>query len=122
MDKLRIAQHANALRAKQEELVALLRNRDGIEAAAEPDLFDEIQTAAERALVVQGLDRNSVLLREVQAALSRIADGSYGECLNCESEISSKRLYAAPWASLCLECQEREEELKSNAPDYGMAA
>lgn len=55
------------------------------------------------------LNRNSIdvmLLREVQEALSRLEDNSYGHCLECEEPISLKRLEAIPWARYCITCQE----------------
>jgi len=48
----------------------------------------------------------SKMLREVRTALTRIEYGSYGICLNCDEEIGTKRLRAAPWTSLCTACQE----------------
>jgi DnaK suppressor protein len=56
------------------------------------------------------LNRNSLeikLLREVQHALRRIADGSFGVCPRCEEPISAKRLDAIPWAKYCVPCQEQ---------------
>jgi len=55
------------------------------------------------------LNRNTLditLLREVQAALRRIAQGTYGVCYQCEEPISAKRLDAVPWAKFCVSCQE----------------
>ena len=122
MDKLRMVPYEAALRAKNAELIAVLKDREGIEVNSEPDLFDEVQTAVDRALLIRNLDRSSALLREVQAALARIAEGSYGECIDCGKEISPKRLAAAPWAPLCLDCQELAERMHSEAPDYDVAA
>lgn len=56
------------------------------------------------------LNRNTIdmeLLREVQGALRRIDQGSYGTCYECEEPISAKRLAAIPWAKFCVACQER---------------
>jgi DnaK suppressor protein len=55
------------------------------------------------------LNRNTIdmkLLREVSDALHRIDTGHYGVCLECEEEISPKRLDAVPWARYCVTCQE----------------
>jgi len=56
------------------------------------------------------LNRNTLdikLLREVQDALRRIEQGTYGVCYECEEPISPKRLDAVPWAKYCVACQER---------------
>jgi DnaK suppressor protein len=55
------------------------------------------------------LNRNLLdmkLLREVQGALQRIKNGTYGMCMHCEETISPKRLDAVPWARYCVPCQE----------------
>ena len=55
------------------------------------------------------LNRNSLeksLLREVEEALLRVKEGTYGICQECEEPISAKRLQALPWAKFCVSCQE----------------
>ena len=44
------------------------------------------------------------VLAEIDAALARIEDGTYGTCTNCGKEIPVGRLEASPWASLCIDC------------------
>ena len=109
MEDWQLRRYATALQAKEAELICGLNNRDGLATEAEPDFFDEIQRAADRALLIESLYRNSSLLRHVRAALLRIADGSYGQCLRCEEDITPKRLAAVPWAALCLHCQEADD-------------
>jgi DnaK suppressor protein len=50
------------------------------------------------------------VLRSVRQALSRIDDGTYGSCLQCEGEIGPKRLNALPWTPLCIECQKQTDD------------
>ena len=97
----------NLLRAKQTELSASLRNRNEIVIENAPDAIDQVQLMGERELAIRNLDRDSNLLRQIRRALSRIANGSYGECLHCEEEILPKRLTAVPWAAYCIKCQEQ---------------
>ena len=40
----------------------------------------------------------------VRAALERIEDGSYGECVRCGNAIATGRLEARPEAALCIDC------------------
>jgi DnaK suppressor protein len=94
------------LERKQAELVRVLRTRDDIAIEKSADQMDEIQYASERDLAISNLDRDSNLLRQVRIALSRIQDGSYGTCIECEWAISPKRLAAVPWAARCIQCQE----------------
>jgi DnaK suppressor protein len=44
-------------------------------------------------------------LREIDAALQRIHQGTYGQCLKCGIEISPSRLEAAPDARYCMRCE-----------------
>lgn len=50
------------------------------------------------------------LLTEVEAALKRIEDGTYGFCVDCGEPIPEKRLEAIPWASRCVKDQARLEQ------------
>ncbi len=94
------------LERKEAELVQVLRKRDGIAIEKSADQMDEIQFATERDLAIRNVDRESSLLRDVKDALRRIHEGSFGPCIECESEISSKRLAAVPWAARCIQCQD----------------
>ena len=48
-------------------------------------------------------------LTEIDAALHRMSDGTWGECDECGDEIGRKRLSAMPLAKLCVDCQEEAE-------------
>jgi DnaK suppressor protein len=98
------------LERRKAELVEVLRKRDGIAIEKSADQMDEIQYASERDLAIQEVDRESILLRQVIAALRRIHEGSFGICVECESAISAKRVAAVPWAPRCIECQEAVDE------------
>lgn len=54
-------------------------------------------------------------LRLIEAALKRIADGSFGVCVGCGDDIQKQRLDALPWTQFCLRCQgEIEQEIRSS--------
>src|ERR1700730_3217545 len=97
------------LERKEAEVAQVPRRRTDIAIERSPDQMDEVQYAAERELAIQNLDRESGLLREVSSALRRIQDGTFGACVQCESEIPAKRLAAVPWASRCIQCQEAND-------------
>lgn len=46
-------------------------------------------------------------LRDINGALKRIKDGTYGVCKYCGKEIGEKRMLARPVASACVECKSR---------------
>jgi DnaK suppressor protein len=49
-------------------------------------------------------------LYELDDALKKIEDGTFGTCEECKSPISKTRLKAVPFAKLCVKCQERKEK------------
>ena len=49
------------------------------------------------------------LLAEINEAITRVAEGTYGACESCSKEIDKKRLEVVPQARLCLKCQEQAE-------------
>jgi DnaK suppressor protein len=56
------------------------------------------------------LEENSEqVLAEINAALKRIEDGTYGTCAVCSKEIAPERLEAYPWASLCIDDARKAE-------------
>ena len=58
------------------------------------------------------LQKNNVdtaTLREIEDALKRLQDGTYGICVDCGIPIMQKRLEALPWALYCVTCQERHQ-------------
>jgi DnaK suppressor protein len=97
------------LEAKRNELLIGTSDRDeiAIENAAED--FDRLQQQLNREVAIRNLDRQSTLLKSVQAALGRFADDTFGVCLRCDEPIPEKRLKALPWAAYCVPCQEKIE-------------
>jgi DnaK suppressor protein len=106
------------LNTKHTEAARALGKREGLAIERSPDALDEVQFASARELSTQNLERESSILREVRAALGRIADGSYGVCPQCEEEISQKRLKAVPWATLCIRCQEQADRNRQPEVEY----
>src|SRR5215467_3209632 len=117
MTKAELNKFRNILEAKQAELEQVVRNRDGITIEKSPDALDEVQNAAERELAIRNLDRESNLLRNVRAALHRAEEGTFGVCLRCEEDISTKRLHAVPWAAYCIQCQEIADRSQEDGSD-----
>jgi len=74
-----------------------------------PDLVDRASSEGDRAIELRARDRQRKLISKIDAALSRIDDGSYGFCEETGEPISLQRLDARPIATLSLEAQERHE-------------
>ena len=62
----------------------------------------------EFSLGLASKDRKS--LYELEDALKRIEDGTFGVCLDCKCLISKTRLKVVPQARLCIKCQEKREK------------
>jgi RNA polymerase-binding transcription factor len=56
------------------------------------------------------MEMESETLHQIDEALLRLDEGVYGTCAECEGPISEARLAALPFASLCRDCQEQQEE------------
>lgn len=85
-------------------------NRDGESAASFPDYgTDEDENTAEVETFTTNLSLEKVLaqsLRDIDAALDRIAEGAYGNCKYCGKSIDERRLLARPASSSCISCKE----------------
>lgn len=57
-----------------------------------------------QAMSIESNRRRAITIRRIQAALQRIDDDEYGECLECGEPINPKRLEVDPAASLCIDC------------------
>jgi DnaK suppressor protein len=101
------------LDAKHAELVG---TREAEAIAIEPvaDVMDQLVRANERDLIVDRLNREAKLLRQVSDALRRLATREYGICLECGEPISFRRLEALPWAAFCLRCQEASDQRQTH--------
>jgi RNA polymerase-binding protein DksA len=111
--------------------IELLKERERVQAAIEglreshpgslDDEVEEVSATADNHLgdaatatlgreIDYSLGENSEqVLGEIDEALRRIKDGSYGTCKVCGKEIGEERLEAYPWASLCIDDARKAE-------------
>lgn len=75
------------------------------------DYGDEALADALADFNVVRIDRQVRELRDIETALQRIKDGSYGICIDCGQEIGFARLSVYPTAKRCIVCQEKHERL-----------
>jgi RNA polymerase-binding protein DksA len=54
-------------------------------------------------------DNSTHVLTEIDGALARIDDGTFGTCSSCGQPIGEERLEALPWATLCIEDKRKQE-------------
>jgi DnaK suppressor protein len=82
--------------------------RDGGDGAGD-DQADAGTKTFEREHELSLANNSRDLLAQVERALERLADGTYGVCENCGNPIEKARLKAFPRATLCVTCKQREE-------------
>jgi DnaK suppressor protein len=78
------------------------------------DAYDLASEERDREINFILADREQAKIKEIDDALARFADGSYGVCESCGLEIGEERLDALPFTRVCRDCQQdREREAKS---------
>jgi DnaK suppressor protein len=78
------------------------------------DAYDLASEERDREINFILSDRERAKIKEIDEALARLADQSYGICEECGLEIGEERLDALPFTRVCRDCQQdREREAKS---------
>ena len=107
------------MREKKLEYITMLRelaiSRTQRDASGDISAFTshpaDISTESdEREKVASLITRETLSLKELDAALERIRDASYGKCDTCDGDIPPARLQALPFATLCVKCQAEAEK------------
>jgi RNA polymerase-binding transcription factor DksA len=111
-DKLK---YERALLAEKQRMLKQGRVTDEVMDAAAPDMTGDLSTHRTHA-ADQGTENyrremasrfktiETVTLREIEDALKRIADGTYGICVSCGGPVPKARLEVVPHARLCMKC------------------
>ncbi len=114
MDKKKLEIFRKRLEERQRELREIVNRttQDGRQADIETaqDIADRAAQSYNKEFLFHQSNNERQLLQMVEDALSRIRDGSFGECISCGSEINPKRLEAVPWTRHCIACQEKLEK------------
>src|ERR1700747_2160489 len=78
------------------------------------DTYDLASVERDREINFILSDRERTKIKQIQDALERIGEHSYGVCESCGLEIGEERLEALPFTRLCRDCQQdMEREAKS---------
>jgi RNA polymerase-binding transcription factor len=82
-----------------------------LEASQGPQDFEDVAVDFLEMQQEQSILFNEqALLTEVEQALERLDNGTYGKCVVCGQPISEKRLQAIPWAARCIKDEEQLEQ------------
>src|SRR5438132_11339309 len=114
MDKKRMKQYEAKLLERRNQLLNMVERTEdyGREADREvsQDPADKASNSYTKELLFSQSTTERNTLRLINEALDRIADGSFGECVNCGEEIQPNRLDAIPWTPHCIRRQELVEQ------------
>lgn|SRR5262249_10109920 len=113
-DKFVLLQFKTGLREQQRSLQESIDHAEQtIRELGNSEPRDSADAASGHSLensVIAQSRQNRSRLRLVELALERIRNGTFGICAECDAAISVRRLQAVPWASNCIQCQEKYEQ------------
>jgi DnaK suppressor protein len=102
------------LLAKEGELEGrIARIKGEASVLREAEVGDAVDAAASSQAVAESLEEEALALQtlaHVKDALQRVAAGAYGTCVDCGRPIENIRLQTIPWATYCLEDQEKHDQ------------
>lgn len=113
MKKETLAQFKSLFEEQRRNLTFSQKVIDQNIALAPEDLADEADLTTselEASMRMRLRNRETLFSRKIDEALSRIAEGTFGECEECGDDIELKRLEARPTATLCVGCKEESEK------------
>lgn len=114
MDQIDVEQLRQKLELQRQEILQFFGRLEdetrSLEVDSTQDLADRCSISMSREFLFERSSQRRTHLRLVDAALRRIAEGSFGTCVTCGDDIPPRRLQALPWTQFCLRCQEAIEE------------
>lgn len=114
MEKKKLEYFRKRLETRQQELRRTVSRteQDGrtVDEDSAQDVADRAASSYTKEFLFSQSNNDRQILAMVENALSRIREGSFGECISCGKEINPKRLEAVPWTRHCIECQEKLEQ------------
>lgn len=108
----------------QDEVKKLLERRLAELAERVEDIEEELRAPVSKSFGEQAIERESDEVLEdleeanlteiaaIRAALARLEDGTYGECVSCGKKIAPARLLAIPHTAVCIDCASQQEQAK----------
>lgn len=108
---LLIAKREELVREAQTEITKHIKgeNRQMVETALDSGDWSVVDLAEDISFRRLGSHRETLL--KIDEALRKLQEGTYGQCEECEDDISSERLKVIPFAINCRDCQEKIEDM-----------
>lgn len=107
LNKIFLKKMKDVLLAQKQDL--LNKSTQKLDIDTDGDDTDEIQANILIGINNQLNIRNAAKLKQIEGALGRVEDSTYGICQNCEEEIPEKRLVNNPYFLICVSCAEEIE-------------
>jgi DnaK suppressor protein len=63
----------------------------------------------EQEFTISLMETDEDMLGMIEAALDRISEGNFGQCVQCDGQIAKARLNAIPYTPVCIKCAEAAE-------------
>ena len=104
------AKFAGVIRTLAQEASKSPREASGDLSSYTVHMADMSADTYERELVSSLASSEQIVLYQIEDALKRIEEGTYGACQQCQKPISLSRLRAVPYTSLCISCQRTKEQ------------
>lgn len=80
------------------------------------DSVDQAAAETDKTLTLQMKNRDRNVLWQIDEALKRLNDGSFGDCERCGESISEGRIEAFPFTTLCIDCKAELESEEHRFP------
>ncbi len=111
--KTLLDQRKQILKEAKDEIANFVRGQERqlVETALDDGDWSVVDVSEDIRL--QKLSRHKMNLNKIDETLRKLAQGSYGICEDCGTEISDARLKVMPFALYCVECMERREKLEA---------
>ncbi len=104
-----LALRARVLGAAQDIVEGDVDDGELSSAAGDQHMADHSSEMVDREVDASLESNAEEIVREIDRALAKIDDGTYGVCENCGQQIPEERLAAVPYATTCVTCKELEE-------------
>jgi len=113
--KMLLSLREETLRKIEEEVGAKVKEDPRFTTLSTMDIGDLSQFDLDADINYSLLQGHLERLRNINEALRRLDEGTYGYCEECGREIGIKRLKVLPFARYCVECQGRLEKIQKQA-------
>lgn len=117
MSNEEIEKYKELLLAERDEIIKEIVDTDASAKDLISNDYNTVNDSADEAAsqitqnvlnIVSATSRKTLMA--IDAAIRRIEENSFGNCISCGDEINNNRLNAIPWATMCIDCKNKNEK------------